>query len=279
MFTISDPSHYQQGERAPCLYWPGRYYLYKATPFLIMSSIGMSRRKTSHSLAGMERRRKKWGGVGGWGAGQGLWLAWWSQNWTEPSQREANWPAKELLCVPLSAFETTIKDIFLSFISAFPHQSSQVTGKHHPSRLRFVTQVAHSPVSGTLILTREMSPPSALFYVWEHSDAWSFLEAGEMPVLVVEILLFLFVDDWHGPKALLIQSGSLAFKTLANPLMFNASSENWSIKHEGICLLSCLPAIHSLSTSNVSRWSLLTYQKSKRDPWPVLFVCLLLLIS
>lgn len=51
-----------------------------------------------------------------------------------------------------------------------------------------------------------------------------------MPVLVVEIL-FLFVDDRCGPKVLLIQSGSLAFKTLANPLMFNASSENRPIKH------------------------------------------------
>lgn len=51
-----------------------------------------------------------------------------------------------------------------------------------------------------------------------------------MPVLVVKTL-FLFVDDRCGPKALLIQSGSLAFKTLANLLMSHVSSENWPIKH------------------------------------------------
>lgn len=108
MFTIPDPSHYQQGETVPCLYWPDRCYLYKHPLLLIMSSIGVSRRMASHTLAGMESQSKKRGGVGSWGAGEGLWLAHWSPKWTEPSQNEANWTTIELLCLPFSASETTI---------------------------------------------------------------------------------------------------------------------------------------------------------------------------
>lgn len=64
MFSISDPSHYQQGETVPCLCWSDRCYRYEHPLLLIMSSIGVSRRTASHPLAGMERQSKKCGRVG-----------------------------------------------------------------------------------------------------------------------------------------------------------------------------------------------------------------------
>lgn len=104
MFTISDPSHYQQGETVPCLCWSDRCYLYEHRLLLIMSSIGVSRRTASHPLAGMERQSKKRGGVGR----RGPLTCPVVTEVDRPSQREANWPTNELLCFPFFASETTI---------------------------------------------------------------------------------------------------------------------------------------------------------------------------
>lgn len=61
--------------------------------------------------------------------------------------------------------------------------------------------------------------------------------------------------------------GVSAFKSLAVPRMLNASSENRPIKHQDICLLSRLPAIHSLSITSkcIQIGSTNLAKKSKRD--------------
>lgn len=60
IFTVSDPSHYQPRGKGimPLL---ARYllHLYEAPRLLIMSSISISRIKTSYPLAGLERESKK----------------------------------------------------------------------------------------------------------------------------------------------------------------------------------------------------------------------------
>lgn len=75
-----------------------------------------------------------------------------------------------------------------SFISAFPRKSRQATERHCPCGLRFFDKVVRSPASGASISTRwEESTIGATEMFWERLDMGGFLEAGEMPVLAVEI--------------------------------------------------------------------------------------------
>lgn len=69
-----------------------------------------------------------------------------------------------------------------------PRKSRQATRRHLRWGLRCSAKIARFPASGSSTLTRgEESTICLSETFWEHLDAGSFREAGEMPVLVVEI--------------------------------------------------------------------------------------------